>query len=218
MNDASHKRRHQKAIKFLLVCIALAIVTTAIWSRWSEATDPRVSLGEWESSHIWWQRGKCQECHRDQEAHEADDPHIAGKMPASHRQPGWGHTHGRAEHSSEGRCYSCHSTSNCQSCHDHAPATHTAGFLHPSSNDIESNRHILLARLRSSSCLVCHDSFVTTCGECHAPDELHRWQQQGLTDLEHWPKLMNHPRKSKPAPSLAPKQHPDEDSTREELH
>ncbi len=186
-----HKKRHGKILAIVVFAALAATCIGAVINRYNRATDPHLSLGEWESSHQWWQRGKCAECHREPLESEAGDIHIAGKAPKSHSEPCWRETHGRAEFASEARCHVCHTTDSCKSCHEHRPATHTAEFLHPSSDNLDANRHIMLARLSMSSCLVCHQSLVSSCGECHAPGETHTWQNEATRELKRWPSLID---------------------------
>lgn len=183
--------RSPKTTRLVAFCAIVTVCAMVVAAKWNRATDPHLSLGEWESASVWWQRGKCSDCHREEQDGETSEFHVAGAEPTSHKNPCWLQVHGRATASSEARCFVCHSTAGCQSCHNHAPATHTAGFLHPSSGSQDANRHVLLVRLRPSSCLVCHGNFVSTCGQCHAPGELHECQQQALADLQHWPTLMD---------------------------
>lgn len=190
------RRRRRRNIRRLVVCMVIvAVYAAALSTRWSRATDSdvslRESLGGSDRAHVWWQLGRCAECHREGTDGEVGELRIAGKEPQDHKAECWSEMHGRAGVANAQRCVACHSADSCQSCHDRAPLTHTSGFLHPSSNSLDSNRHILLARLRPSSCLVCHGNFVSTCGECHAPGEIHDWQRKGRDDLGDWAEFLN---------------------------
>ena len=196
MTELQQKKRHRNVRRFLLFILIVGVYAFAVLTRANRATDanlpiPPLSLGGWESAHVWWQRGKCSECHREEPDGKIGELRVAGPKPTSHEASSWAETHGRAKDSNQDRCFVCHSKNNCRSCHDRAPKTHTTEFLQPSSDSLDANRHILLARLRPSSCLVCHGNFVSTCGQCHAPGEVHDWQQQGMTTLKHWPALLN---------------------------
>ncbi len=187
--------KRPRNMKRLVVYTAIAAVyAIAVASKWSGATDSDASLGAspegWERAHVWWQRGQCADCHREGEDGEVGELRVAGEKPQSHEAANWSEMHGRAEITSEQRCFVCHSADNCQSCHNRAPLTHTSGFVHPDSNSLDSMRHTLLGRLRPSSCLVCHGNFVSTCAECHAPGEVLDWQKQGVNDLGVWAELL----------------------------
>ncbi|MAG92405.1 MAG: hypothetical protein CMJ48_01455 [Planctomycetaceae bacterium] len=167
-------------------------------TRWSNATDPHPSLGEWEDPHLWWTQGRCKDCHRPLKDGETIGVGKAGERPSSHKEEHWREFHGRATGSSESRCYVCHSSNTCRDCHDHPPTTHTKEFKRPSGDGVDAARHTLLGRMRPSSCLVCHGSFVTMCTKCHAPGEVQEWQDRALSDLDHWPTLLDSLRKHKP--------------------
>ena len=188
------EKRKRNARRLVVFVIIATVYAGAVTARWSRATNSGVSLGEslggWERAHTWWQRGRCNECHREGKDGDVGELRAVGNKPKSHEVVNWSEVHGRMAVASEQQCLVCHSVDNCQSCHDRAPLTHTSEFVHPSSDSLEANRHILLARLRPSGCLVCHGSFTTTCGECHAPGEVHDWQQQGFDDLSDWPSLV----------------------------
>ncbi len=194
------KEKRKQTRKRLVVFVIIATVYAgAVAARWSRATGSDVSLSEslggWERAHTWWQRGQCTECHREGEDGEIGELRTAGKKPKSHEAVNWSQTHGRIKVDGEQQCLVCHSVDNCQSCHDRAPLTHTSEFVHPSNDSLVSNRHILLGRLRPSSCLVCHDSFVSGCSKCHAPGEVHDWQNKALDDLGDWKSLLRSARK-----------------------
>jgi hypothetical protein len=194
MTERQQKQRRRNINRLCLFTVIVVVYAVAVATKWSRATDSdvslRESLGGWERAHVWWQRGQCTDCHRQGEDGEVGELRAVGTEPQNHQAECWSEMHGRADIASAQRCFVCHSADNCQSCHNRAPLTHTSDFLHPSSNNLDSNRHVLLARLRPSSCLVCHGNFVSTCGECHAPGEVHDWQQQGFDDLGEWAELL----------------------------
>lgn len=99
-------------------------------------------------------------------------------------------SHGRSELSSEARCFICHTVDTCKTCHNHPPETHTREFMHPGSNSTEALRHIVLARARPSSCMVCHQEFVSSCSKCHGSSEVFDWYEYGEADLARWPSLL----------------------------
>ncbi len=186
--------RSGKIVTLILLAAIAAFCSAGVAHRYQRATDPHLSLGEWEDPSVWWQEGKCVECHREPMADELDDLHVAGPEPKSHRDTEWRLNHGRSSIASEARCYTCHSTPSCKSCHDQPPETHTAGFIEPASKGPDSTRHAILARLNPSSCLVCHESLVTGCARCHAPSETRQWQQDAMENLSKWPELLEHAR------------------------
>jgi hypothetical protein len=199
MMQRQKEKRKQTRKRLVVFVIIATVYAGAVAARWSRATGSDVSLSEslggWERAHTWWQRGQCTECHREGEDGEIGELRTAGKKPKSHEAVNWSQTHGRIKVDGEQQCLVCHSVDNCQSCHDRAPLTHTSEFVHPSNDSLVSNRHILLGRLRPSSCLVCHDSFVSGCSKCHAPGEVHDWQNKALDDLGDWKSLLRSARK-----------------------
>jgi hypothetical protein len=98
------------------------------------------------------------------------------------------YTHGRMENITSESCYSCHQTNSCKDCHSRKPETHTTDFTHPKGSSRGMEEHIMLARLRPSSCLVCHDSFVSDCTNCHTQEEAEKWQNTGDDVLLKWTK------------------------------
>ena len=186
----SSRRRSGRVITLALLGIVTACCSAGVMHRYRRATDPHLSLGEWEDSSVWWQQGKCTECHRQPLTGEAGNPHIAGAEPKSHRNPTWRWNHGRSEEASESRCYTCHKSSSCQACHRRRPEDHTEAYMHPASRGPDATRHALFARLEPSSCLVCHGSLITGCAKCHAPGETQQWQDEAMERLSRWPSLL----------------------------
>jgi len=170
---------------FVVACGAATAV------KWGRATTPgMVPPDAWESAHIWWQEGRCNECHQPEKSGELLRSEGISRQPRSHHDPFWREKHGRSELSSEARCFICHTVDTCQTCHNHPPETHTREFLHPAGNSTEALRHIVLARARPSSCLVCHQEFVSTCSKCHGSNEVFEWYESGEADLDRWPSLL----------------------------
>ncbi len=198
MTERQARKRPSLERRFVVItAIAVAYAMTLLPS-WVDASGPESPLDEWEDSQVLWQQGECSECHQDKEDDEAQVRFIAGARPASHESACWTAMHGRADASSPQRCFVCHSAATCESCHSHPPATHTSRFMNPSSDGLDANRHVMLARLRPSSCLVCHESFVSTCGQCHAPGEVQDWQKRAVAGLKHWPELVAPPLRDLP--------------------
>jgi len=188
---ATARLRSGKIVPLLLLAVVTVCCSFAVTQRYQHATDPHLSLGEWEDSSVWWQQGKCVECHRQPSADESDDIHVAGPQPESHRDPSWHLNHGRSDIATEARCYTCHSTPSCQSCHDRRPKNHTEDFLRPAGDHAGATEHVVLGRLNPSSCLVCHKSLVTGCSRCHAPSETRQWQHTAMQALSQWPSLLD---------------------------
>ncbi len=157
----------------------------------NRATTPGITPPDaWESAHVWWQEGRCNECHQPDKSGEILQNEGISRQPRSHHDPFWREKHGRSEHSSEARCFICHSVDTCQTCHNHPPETHTRSFMQPGSDSTESLRHIALARARPSSCMVCHQDFVSSCSKCHGSSEVFDWYESGETELQRWPSLL----------------------------
>ncbi|MCW9047979.1 MAG: hypothetical protein OQK46_07860 [Gammaproteobacteria bacterium] len=129
--------------------------------------------------HEWRYDGKCKQCHSQHEhiKNEINDikPALLIPPPKSHNEQFRRYTHGRTENFSYQRCASCHIKSECESCHNTLPESHTSDFVNPSGNGLE--RHIMLASINPSSCLTCHKSFVVACVECHTASEVKPWQE-----------------------------------------
>ena len=192
--------RHRKWGRLFVIAAFLFVCGIGVTVKWSRATTPGfVSPDTWESAHVWWQEGCCNDCHQPEKSGEilpTDSPiGIEGgegisRQPRSHHDPLWREKHGRSSHSSEARCFICHTVDTCQTCHSHPPNTHTQEFMQPGSHSTEALRHIVLARARPSSCLVCHQDFVSSCSKCHGSSEVFDWHAQGEAQLERWPSLL----------------------------
>jgi hypothetical protein len=172
-----------KRTLFLIISILVLIVIAIKLVR---ATDPHWSLGEWENAHDWRKHGKCLECHSQPQG-------TTMRPPDYHTAPFRNYTHGRTVALTPTRCYSCHEIQTCQTCHHQKPASHTDSFINPAarSNDEKGlTRHLLMGRLRPSSCLICHQSFVSTCTPCHTPAEVTVWEKRALTELAPWNNLL----------------------------
>lgn len=96
-------------------------------------------------------------------------------------------THGRSPSLAPNKCYGCHEIQTCQACHRHKPVSHTESFVNPAhTNGTGFTRHLLMGRLRPSSCLICHQNFVSECTPCHTPSEVTVWEERALTELAPW--------------------------------
>lgn len=176
-----------------LIVIGILVVAcgSATAVKWSRATTPGLSSPDtWESAHIWWQEGRCNECHQPEKSGEIIQGEGIQRQPRSHREEFWRETHGRSELSSEGRCFICHSVDTCKTCHSHPPETHTNEFMSPGSDSVDALRHIVLGRARPSSCIVCHQDFVSSCSKCHGSGEVYDWYERGQGELARWPSLL----------------------------
>lgn len=183
---------HRQRLGRLIVMGTLIVVCSAAAAvKWSRATTPGLtSPDHWESPHVWWQEGRCNECHQPEKSGELLEGTGISRQPRSHHDPFWREVHGRSELSSESRCFICHSVDTCQTCHNHPPLTHTREFMQPGSDSTAALRHIVLARARPSSCMVCHQKFVSSCSKCHGAGEVRDWYEKGAADLERWPSLL----------------------------
>jgi len=183
-------QRHRLA-RLLVMGSFVVICGAATAVKWSRATTPELTSPEtWESAHVWWQEGRCNECHQPEKSGEILQADGISRQPRSHADPMWRVKHGRSEFSSEARCFICHSVDTCKTCHSHPPETHTQEFMQPGSDKATALRHIVLARARPSSCLVCHQDFASSCSECHGSSEVFEWYEQGESDLARWPSLL----------------------------
>ncbi len=170
---------------FIIICVAATSI------KWSRATTPDIIQPEsWESAHVWWQQGRCNECHQPDKSGELLNSEGISRQPKSHHDPFWREKHGRSEFSSETRCFICHTVDTCQTCHDHPPETHTKEFMQPGSDTTAAMKHIILARARPSSCMVCHQDFVSSCSKCHGSSEVFKWYEHGKDQQLDWPSLL----------------------------
>ena len=185
MNQRQRLGRLLVVGSFVVACGAATAV------KWGRATTPLIAPPDaWESAHIWWQEGRCNECHQPEKSGEIRRSDGISRQPRSHHDPFWREKHGRSELSSEARCFICHTVNTCKTCHNHPPETHTREFMQPGSNSTEALRHIVLARARPSSCMVCHQEFVSSCSKCHGSNEVFDWYKYAEADLARWPSLL----------------------------
>ncbi|MCK6545716.1 hypothetical protein L6R52_07600 [Myxococcota bacterium] len=129
-----------------------------------------------EPTHGRFASGDCASCH--------------DEGPKYHAARTWPLAHGRSPSAIEDRCERCHAAETCIACHSLAPATHTAGFRAPGSDDRDAARHALLARARPSACLVCHGDIATDCARCHAPGDLAPIVDRGRRELVRWEEVL----------------------------
>lgn len=126
--------------------------------------------------HEWRNDGKCMECHS---KHNSDIKVKEGQVippPKSHSDQFRKYTHGRSQNFSQQRCASCHLKSECTSCHNVLPESHSTDFVVPTGRGME--RHIMLATINPASCLTCHKSFAIECVSCHTAAEVMPWENQ----------------------------------------
>ncbi len=132
--------------------------------------------------HEWRHDGACLDCH----SRQGDVELKSGwsiPPPSSHSEQFRRYTHGKLDKQFQ-QCAACHRQTECQSCHDRAPESHTVDFMQP--HGIGMERHILLATIRPATCLTCHDAFVTQCASCHTAAELRPWEQQARQQGMNW--------------------------------
>ena len=182
-----------RLIFYIFIISTITVFTVMALMKWSRATNPHFSLGEWDGSSIWWQQDKCSECHKplDETKTIAIDSSkgSASSPPISHQNPNWESHHGRVKAVKRTGCFACHQVSTCDSCHSIVPKTHTIGFSKPDGLSIGAQRHALLARLRPSSCLLCHQNLFTDCTGCHSPGEISSLVKAGEKELKKWPQF-----------------------------
>ncbi len=161
--------------------------------KWNRGTNPHFSLGEWETSSIWWKQDKCLECHKPvEEVKNAATESTKGSPtspPRYHLVASWESRHGRIKAAKRTACYSCHQISSCDTCHGIAPKTHSIGFSKPDGMSMGTQLHAILGRLRPSSCVLCHRNLLADCGDCHSTEEITSLQNQGLKQLKEWPQI-----------------------------
>lgn len=185
------QRQRERIGRLLVMGTFVVVCGSATAVKWSRATTPGITPPDaWESAHIWWQEGRCNECHQPEKSGEILQADGISRQPRSHQNPFWREIHGRSELSSEARCFICHTVDTCRTCHNHPPETHTREFMQPGSDSAAALRHIVLARARPSNCMVCHQDFVSSCSKCHGSSEVFEWYEHGATELERWPSLM----------------------------
>lgn len=175
---------------FILLLLTLLALAIAVVVKWQRATDPHLSLGEWERAEIWWKKGQCQECHQPLgKGSEAVLEPQPASPPHYHADPDWAVTHGRGLRATESRCLSCHQVQNCRSCHATRPDTHSRDFVSPRGDTPGVRCHAALGRARPSACLTCHGSFTVSCSSCHTASELEPLREKAERDLERWVRL-----------------------------
>lgn len=161
------------------LCSVALLAASAI--HWPTHQGP-VSIWETGASHQRWEEGQCAHCH----GHSAGGTVEVTGVPRFHEEAFRRFTHGRESDIEPRRCFACHSEERCQECHDMAPPSHTSGFRAPEGSSDDALRHVMLGRLRPSSCLRCHGSFVQDCSRCHGLDRLREWQARAQPALRRW--------------------------------
>jgi predicted CXXCH cytochrome family protein len=99
---------------------------------------------------------------------------IAADMaPADHTEMFRTETHGRRSRAPDAKCYACHFTQECQSCHQGTrPADHTLRF--------DRAAHGRLANQRSERCAACHHAdFCAACHEVPPPGHTLAFRKSG---------------------------------------
>ncbi len=180
---------NRKFRKWGILILLFAFVVIASKVKYDKSSAPNASLGEWEEVHKWRKSGECMECHSDNTVNGdlMDTEKGVSIYPTSfHTEEFKKFTHGHTEHVATESCLSCHEQKTCVSCHEQMPPTHTSGFTHPGGGGDGMKLHILLGRMRPSSCLTCHNSFVDDCTGCHSINESEKWTIEGKKDLGKW--------------------------------
>ena len=186
--------RDKKYRRWAVLLLLAAIVLLGSKIKHDKSSDPGRSLGEWEDVHKWRKSGDCMDCHADNvtDGDLADLDKGVTIYPASfHTEEFKKFTHGHTDQVATESCLSCHEQSSCVTCHTQMPSTHTSDFTHPDGDGEGMKLHIMLGRLRPSSCLTCHNSFVDACMDCHTLSESEKWMAEGVKDLGKWGDIFN---------------------------
>lgn len=160
------------SIKLAFVLVACVIVLMALINTKFES-----------DVHAWRHAGKCLDCHSKQSDSEPRSGWII-TPPVSHNDQFRRYTHGKSGGGGYQRCASCHQQNECQSCHNIMPESHTTDFVKPRGTGME--RHIMLASIRPTSCLTCHQPFVSECVGCHTPAEVMPWEERARREMSDW--------------------------------
>lgn len=179
----------RKSVLWGFTVIALTVAAGAIGFNVWRSGDPHWSLGEWENVHDWRKDGRCVACHtaRGAQPLAAGNPQGRTITPAKyHSEDFRRYTHGRSSKQTPEQCARCHERAVCEACHARPPETHVSAFTHPDGPSEGLEQHVLLGRLRPSSCLVCHRSLVAACMGCHTAEETIEWQEKGREALGAW--------------------------------
>lgn len=156
------------------------------------SSDPRWSPGDWEDVHQLREKGNCIECHTSTEQFGTVSPEKNGitSLPTKYHTKQFRlYTHGRTKSHSSASCFSCHRKNSCNSCHNQMPDTHTSDFVNPTGRGKGMEMHIMIGRIRPSSCLICHNSFKNECTNCHTLQEVSPWQVKGQQQLKKWERI-----------------------------
>lgn len=180
--------RLKRVFIWTLLGAALLAIAGIAWNL-MRATDPHRGLGEWENVHDWRKRGECIECHSARTALPLAAGNPQGRVipPAEyHTDEFRRYTHGRHEKHQPQRCAACHERSACIACHARLPESHSEGFTRPQGDTPGAQRHVLLGRVRPSSCLACHGGFMHGCIDCHGPAQMLETQARAYKMLGCW--------------------------------
>lgn len=169
------------------VVLILAGSGVRLWGGSATPIDPQ-------DVHEWRKRGECRDCHSSQvfpAVVDADGTEHLINPAAYHTSKFRRYTHGRRRDLNPLGCVSCHEKQTCVSCHVLPPESHTPDFVAPTGRTDGTHRHTLLGRIRPSSCLTCHGSFVSECTGCHAPAEVQPWQSAAQDELQRWSSVLD---------------------------
>ncbi len=182
------KKQRIKFIKKVFFCGVGALFLIAFCIKFQ---DFNFSLEQREDMHDWKIEGKCIECHKSHYYVDSKTVKEGWNIPPSkyHTEEFSQFSHGRLEGTTSSRCYSCHKKSSCEACHNKPPSSHTLEFINPKSDSSGMEHHIMLGRMRPSSCLVCHKSFSSACTKCHTSEKAASWQEEAEKILSKWTDL-----------------------------
>ncbi len=178
--------------KYRIWGVLLLIAVFVIFAsnvKYAKSSDPNLSLGEWEDVHKWRKSGDCIDCHASNisDGDLSDfDKGVTIYSASYHTEEFKKFTHGHTPDVATESCLSCHEQKSCVTCHTQMPSTHTSDFTHPGGDGDGMQLHIMLGRMRPSSCLTCHNSFVDDCTGCHTVSECEKWMIEGEEDLGKW--------------------------------
>lgn len=149
------------------------------------------SVGEWEKTDVWREKGKCMDCHKKYDKFITDkNDKLAVIFPTQyHTEQFRRFAHGIKQEINAESCLSCHRSDTCLSCHLKKPESHTRDFIRVAGEGRES--HTTLGRLSPTSCLVCHRNSKRECLECHVLSEMSKWEEDKHENLEKWLKIIN---------------------------
>jgi len=174
--------------KIILFTLILSIAG-GLGANLVNSTATKVIPGEWEDVHQWREQGKCLDCHTSTENFSKTNlnlDHSINLPTKYHTDKFRKFTHGRTISVNPQSCLSCHRKNTCNTCHAQMPDTHTSRFTNPTGSGDGIKYHVVIGKIRPSSCLICHKSFKNDCTSCHTLNEILPWQKKALIQLKNW--------------------------------